>query len=129
MVIVIAEAASTRRIADLVRQLNPAAHIIARTRYVGEVEALYRLGVNEVIPEEFETSVEIFTRVLTKYLVPKPEIAQLVAETRSGGYEMFRNVSGAAQLSVADLHRRARQGCPSFNAVGWIMEGTICLQR
>jgi CPA2 family monovalent cation:H+ antiporter-2 len=104
VVIVIAEAASTRRIADLVRQLNPAAHIIARTRYVGEVEALYRLGVNEVIPEEFETSVEIFTRVLTKYLVPKPEIAQLVAETRSGSYEMFRNVSDAATLSVADLH-------------------------
>jgi len=104
VVIVIAEAASTRRIAGLVRQLNPAAHIIARTRYVGEVEALYRLGVNEVIPEEFETSVEIFTRVLTKYLVPKPEIAQLVAETRRGSYEMFRNVSGAAQLSVADLH-------------------------
>jgi CPA2 family monovalent cation:H+ antiporter-2 len=104
VVIVIAEAASTRRIAGLVRQLNPVAHIIARTRYVGEVEALYRLGVNEVIPEEFETSVEIFTRVLTKYLVPKPEIAHLVAETRSGGYEMFRNVSDAAQLSMADLH-------------------------
>jgi CPA2 family monovalent cation:H+ antiporter-2 len=104
VVIVIAEAAATRRIAGLARQLNPTAHIIARTRYVNEMEALYRLGVNEVIPEEFETSVEIFTRVLTKYLVPKDEIAQLVAEVRDGNYQMFRNISGAANMSVADLH-------------------------
>jgi CPA2 family monovalent cation:H+ antiporter-2 len=104
VVIAIAEAAATRRIAGLARQLNPTAHIIARTRYVNEMEALYRLGVNEVIPEEFETSVEIFTRVLTKYLVPKDEIAQLVAEVRDGNYQMFRNISGAANMSVADLH-------------------------
>jgi CPA2 family monovalent cation:H+ antiporter-2 len=108
VVIVIAEAAATRRIADLARQLNPAAHIIARTRYVNEMNALHRLGVNEVIPEEFETSVEIFTRVLTKYLVPKDEIARLVAEVRDDGYQMFRNISGAARMSVADLHLHLR---------------------
>ncbi len=105
VVVVIGQAAATRRIAGLVRQLNPAAQIIARTRYVNEMEALYRLGVNEVIPEEFETSVEIFTRVLTKYLVPKDEIARLVAELRDDSYQMFRNISGAAaRVSVADLH-------------------------
>jgi CPA2 family monovalent cation:H+ antiporter-2 len=103
VVIVIADAASTRQTARLVRQLNPAAHIIARTRYVNETEALYRLGANEVIPEEYETSVEIFTRVLTKYLVPKDEIACLVAQLRDDGYQMFRNISSAATLSVADL--------------------------
>jgi CPA2 family monovalent cation:H+ antiporter-2 len=66
------------------------------------------MGVNEVIPEEFETSVEIFTRVLTKYLVPKDEIAQLVAEVRNNSYQMFRNISGAASASVADLHLHLR---------------------
>ena len=108
VVIVIADAAATRRIAGLVRQLNPVAHIIARTRFVGEMQALYRLGVNEVIPEEFETSVEIFTRVLTKYLVPKDEIARVVAEVRDDGYQMFRNISGAASMSVADLNLHLR---------------------
>ena len=108
VVIVIADAAATRRISGLTRQLNPAAHIIARTRYVNEMEALYRLGVNEVIPEEFETSVEIFTRVMTKYLVPKDEIARVVAEVRDGGYQMFRNISGAASMSVSDLHLHLR---------------------
>jgi len=108
VVIVIADAAATRRIAGLARQLNPSAHIVARTRYVTEMEALYRLGVNEVIPEEFETSVEIFTRVLTKYLVPKDEIARLVAEVRNDNYQMLRNISGAASMSVSDLHLHLR---------------------
>ena len=72
------------------------------------IRALYRLGVNEVIPEEFETSVEIFTRVLTKYLVPKDEIARLVAEVRDDSYQMLRNISGAASMSVADLHLHLR---------------------
>jgi CPA2 family monovalent cation:H+ antiporter-2 len=109
VVIAIAEAIATRRIAGLARQMNPTAHIIARTRYVSEMEALYRLGVNEVIPEEFETSVEIFTRVLTKYLVPKDEIARLVADVRNEGYQMFRRISGAATMSVADLHLHLRE--------------------
>ena len=108
IVIAIADAAATRRIAGLARQLNPSAHIVARTRYVNEMEALYRVGVNEVIPEEFETSVEIFTRVLTKYLVPKDEIARLVAEVRNDNYHMFRNISGAASMSMADLHLHLR---------------------
>lgn len=108
VVIVIADAAATRRIARLVRQLNPVAHIIARTRYVNEMEALYRLGVNEVIPEEFETSVEIFTRVMAKYLVPKDEIARLVAQVRDDGYQMFRSLAGAASMSLTDLHLHLR---------------------
>lgn len=108
LVIVIADAAATRRIAGLARQLNPTVHIIARTRFVNEMEALYRLGVNEVIPEEFETSVEIFTRVLTKYLVPKDEIARLVACVRDDSYQMFRNIASAASMSVADLSLHLR---------------------
>ncbi len=63
---------------------------------------LYELGANEVIPEEFETSVEIFTRVLAKYLIPKDEIEALVAEIRSDGYEMFRSLSKVS-ASLFDL--------------------------
>jgi monovalent cation:H+ antiporter-2, CPA2 family len=57
------------------------------------MEANKRLGADEVIPEEFETSIEIFTRVLSKYLVPKDEIMEFTEEVRSGNYGMFRAVS------------------------------------
>ncbi|MCH7733414.1 MAG: cation:proton antiporter [Candidatus Marinimicrobia bacterium] len=94
---------STRRITEIIRRLNPKVHLIVRSRYLQEMKPLYELGANEVIPEEFETSVEIFTRVLAKYLIPRDEIEGLVAEIRSDGYEMFRSLSKESS-SFSDLN-------------------------
>ena len=93
MVVAISDASASRRAASLARQLNPSLHIIVRTRYVLEVEPLYKLGVNEVIPEEFETSIEILSRVLRNYMVPLAEIERCISEVRSDGYDMFRSLS------------------------------------
>jgi len=93
MVVAISDAAASRRVAALARQLNPSLHIIVRTRYMLEVEPLYKLGVNEVIPEEFETSIEILSRVLRNYMVPQAEIERCISEVRSDGYDMFRSLS------------------------------------
>lgn len=90
MVIAISDPAATRRIISIARKKDPKLYIIARTRFVQEMEPLYRLGSNEVIPEEFETSVEIFTRVLMKYLIPKDKIEKFIADIRSDRYEIFR---------------------------------------
>ena len=96
IVITLPNPADIRQITQVARKLNPHIHIIIRSRYIGEMEDYFKLGADEVIPEEFETSVEIFTRVLAKYLVPREEIEKLVASVRSDGYNMFRS------LSVAD---------------------------
>lgn len=93
LVIVINDPAATRRITELARRLNPRVYILVRTRFVSEMGSLGDLGANDVIPEEFETSVEIFSRVLEKYFIPKGEIEKLTAEIRSDGYEMFRTPS------------------------------------
>jgi len=90
LVIAISDPVAVRKITEMARRLNKKVYIIVRTRYVSELEPLYELGANEVIPEEFETSIEIFIRVLNKYLIPKDEIAKFVSELRSEGYEMFR---------------------------------------
>jgi CPA2 family monovalent cation:H+ antiporter-2 len=92
VVLVISDPAAAQRIALIARRLNPEVHIIARTRFLQEMEPLYKLGVNEVIPEEFETSVEIFSRVLARYLIPRDEIERFVNDVRSDGYEMFRRL-------------------------------------
>jgi CPA2 family monovalent cation:H+ antiporter-2 len=103
VVVAISDPAATRNIVGHIRRIRPAVYIIARTRYLREVPSLYALGANEVIPEEFETSVEIFTRVLMKYLVPQDEIEKFVAEVRADGYEMFRSLA-RVPTSFADLH-------------------------
>jgi CPA2 family monovalent cation:H+ antiporter-2 len=51
-----------------------------------------------VIPEEFETSIEIFSRVLARYLIPRNEIERLIAEARASGYDMFRSLSRESLL-------------------------------
>lgn len=93
LVVAIPDPVATRRAIEVARKLNPLVHIIARTRFFQETATLYELGASEVIPEEFETSVEIFTRVLLKYLVPQEKIEHFIAEVRSDGYQMFRSIS------------------------------------
>ncbi len=93
IVLVIVDPAATQRITVMARHLNPNIHIITRTRFVQEMPHLYELGANEVIPEELETSVEIFSRVLTKYLIPRDEIERFVGELRADGYGMLRSLA------------------------------------
>jgi CPA2 family monovalent cation:H+ antiporter-2 len=93
VVIAISDASATRRIVELSRKLNPHVYIIARTRYSSEVNPLYSLGANDVIPEEFETSIEIISRVLHNFFIPANEIEKHISEVRKGGYEIFRNVA------------------------------------
>jgi CPA2 family monovalent cation:H+ antiporter-2 len=93
LVIVVNDPFSTQQIVQTARMLNPVIHIIVRTRYMGEVATLMELGADEVIPEEFETAVEIFTRILYTYLIPTSEIERLVSEIRAGGYQMLRSIN------------------------------------
>jgi CPA2 family monovalent cation:H+ antiporter-2 len=76
----------------LTRQLNTHVPIIVRTRYVAEIDDLQRLGATEVIPEEFETSVEIFARVLRRLRVPRNVITLQVELIRKQGYGMLRGL-------------------------------------
>lgn len=92
VVIAISDASATRRIVELARRLNQSVYILARTRYTSEVNPLYSLGANDVIPEEFETSIEIISRVLHRYFIPVNEIEKYICEVRKSGYEIFRNV-------------------------------------
>ncbi len=89
-VIAISDPSATRRMVRVAREINPKLHIIARTRYVIEIPELTRLGANVVIPEEFETSIEIFARVLAHYNVPRDEIERLVGEIRASHYQALR---------------------------------------
>jgi len=90
LVVAISDAAATRRIVAQARRLNAALHVIVRTRYLAEVEPLARLGANEVVPEEFETSLEILARSLRVYMLPEDVIDDRVAAIRRDGYAMLR---------------------------------------
>lgn len=96
---------AARRIVKIAREANPSVYIIVRTRYIQEMSLMNKLGADEVIPDEFGTSVEIFSRVLRQYHVPDEEINAFISEIRADGYEMLRNQSPTAtKLSEIKLN-------------------------
>lgn len=91
IVIAISDPLATRLIVEMARRLNENLFIIARTRYVQEVETLHRLGANEVVPEEYETSVKVFAKVLERYQLSKDVINKFIEDMRSDDYRLFRS--------------------------------------
>lgn len=137
LVVVISDPSMTRRIVQTARQANRDLQIIVRTRLVAEVDHLLSLGADEVVPEEFETSVEIFSLVLHHYQMPGNLIRDHVDNVRQHAYlafrtlqlpkkflyerpELLKNVrietyqikeeSGAANSTLKDLNLRAKTG-------------------
>jgi CPA2 family monovalent cation:H+ antiporter-2 len=97
IVFAISDPAGTRAGVRAARSLNPKLYILVRTRLVSEVEELEKLGANEVIPEEFETSIEIFTRVLDQYRIPRNVINAQIKVIRDENYGMLRGLPQTAQ--------------------------------
>ncbi len=93
LAIVISDPAAVQATVAEAINLNPHLQIIARTRFVTEVTTLHNLGASHVVAEEFETSVEVFSRVLNHYLIPKQDIDEITNLIRQENYDMLRPYS------------------------------------
>lgn len=103
MVVAISDPVNTRRITELGKRINPDLYIIVRTRYIDEINILKSLGADDVIPEEFETSVEIFSRVLDEYDVPLDEIHRFIEKLRQENYGLFQRTLQNKEV-ICDLN-------------------------
>jgi CPA2 family monovalent cation:H+ antiporter-2 len=101
LVVAISDAASTRRIVAAAKALRPDLHVIARTRYVREAEALKQLGADEVVPEELETSIEVASHVLRHYRLPREAIDRVAAALRANEDSSVRGPHAAPGLQRA----------------------------
>ena len=90
-VIAISDSKATKAIVKNIRSQSESLYLIVRTRYVTETSELIALGADEVIPEEFETSIQIFSRVLQNFLITEDDIERLIDIIRSDNYELFKN--------------------------------------
>jgi len=97
LAIVISDPAAVRSITAVARSLNPAIYIIARTRFLSEVEPLHSIGANAVIAEELESSMEVFSRVLYQYLIPQQKIEAFISKVRRESYDMIRSTDSSGQ--------------------------------
>lgn len=90
VVLAIADPASSRTIVRKARRMNGDLFIIVRTRFVTEVDELYVLGADEVVPEEFETSLELAGRIMTNFGVAERLINREKAIIRQERYRLLR---------------------------------------
>lgn len=89
----IPDPSAERALVVAVKRKNPDVYLIIRTRYDREMTPLYSLGADEVIPEEFETSIELFNRVLNKYNIDEDEIMKFTNKIRGNRYELFTKIN------------------------------------
>lgn len=71
------------RTIEMARRLNPSVHVVARARYMTNVEPLIKVGANRVVAEEFAGSLEMVSYVLNEYLMSKDVIDEKLAVLRS----------------------------------------------
>lgn len=90
LVVAISDPFMVRRTVQVARGLNDKLRIVVRTRYLRELQELQELGADDVVPEEFETSIEIFTLVLKTYDMPPDYVMQKAEQVRREGYALLR---------------------------------------
>ena len=90
MAVAISDPLATRRIVSRIRAMAPTTPILARTRYVREVDRLSMAGADTVVAEEFEGSIELVARALENFDVPMGAIARFTEALREEGYGAIR---------------------------------------
>ena len=124
IVVVIDDPGAARRIVELARRQAPDAFILVRSRYLREVEPLQALGADEVIADELEVSIEVFSRVLTRMLVPRETIQELSGEIRGEWRRMARDLAPEAtrlhdlQVVLPQLETHTLRLSPTSQLVG-----------
>jgi len=89
-VVVLSDLRSTRQVVRHCRTLHPGLFVLARTRYLADIPALASAGADEVVAEEFESSLEIAGRTLSRLGMPLPWVEAETAEIRSSRQQGFR---------------------------------------
>ena len=90
VLVLISDPRATRRAVRIIREVAPKTYLIARTRYLAEIPELVALGADEVVAEEFETSLEISGRTLKKLGFPLPWVEAEADEIRRVRHERFQ---------------------------------------
>lgn len=108
VIVVLSDPRATRQAVRLSRTLSPRLFILARTRYLSEIPELNASGADDVVAEEFETSLEISARALRRLGAPLPWVEAETEEIRKLRHEAFRRFR--APGVAAEGVRRALPG-------------------
>ncbi len=90
VVIGVNDPVACRKIVGQISSRYPDTYILVRTRFASEIDVLRKLGADLVIPEDFETSIEVVAHVLKRCGIPDNIVEAEVIAIRADGYAMLR---------------------------------------
>lgn len=93
-------------IIDKVRSINKNAYIIVRASTIHNVESLYKVGADQVIPEKLEIAIDMFNRVLAKKMMPQKEINRIITRIRNMNLGAFSEKDLLNKPSILDEFSR-----------------------
>ena len=103
IVVATPEGYRTRRIVELVRELNPQIEIAARADTDAEAADFARLGVGAVLKPEREVGAGLLAHALRGAGEPAERVAALVAAARTEGWEIDRSPADEPERHVPEL--------------------------
>jgi len=95
MVLAINDPAAVARAVAAARSLNPELFILVRTRFVAELDYLTALGADEVVPDEFEASLQLASFLLRRCGIAEGRTLKLLATLRQEHYGRLRTPGDA----------------------------------
>jgi CPA2 family monovalent cation:H+ antiporter-2 len=86
LVVAINDVRATQRIVAQARALRPGLYILARADSLRTIEPLRQAGADEVIPEDFEASIEMVAQTLKRFGYPDNVVESRIAKVRAERY-------------------------------------------
>jgi CPA2 family monovalent cation:H+ antiporter-2 len=81
----------SRKILELIRELNPAIPVLIRTRDDSNLDTLLALGATEVIPETHEASLTLVAQALLMLEIPSSQVEELIGAARRNRYRALQS--------------------------------------
>lgn len=92
--VAISDPLATRRIVSRIHAFAPHTPVLARVRYVKEIELLEDAGARAIVAEEYEAALELVARVLAFFAVPSAAVRSFTDALREEGYDALRGNAG-----------------------------------
>ena len=102
VVVSVGSIVASMAIIEKVRQLNKNVYILARSTVIRNVESLYKVGADQVLPEKLEIAIDLLNRILNKRLIPQREINRIINHMRSMSLGAFTEKDIVNQPSILD---------------------------
>ncbi len=102
--------ADSRKILEVIREINPDIPVLAHTRDDSHLDQLMALGATEVIPETHEASLTLASHALLMLNIPAQKVEDLISSARRNRYRMLQGFYHGEKMNLTlrkDRHSNA----------------------